>query len=144
MGIQENKELVRRRLQMWNEDNEEIAEEIFATDIVSHEPNGVDIHGIDGMTQNPIRFRKAIPDLKMEYSQIIASDDQVAFRFELSGTPRGPIGPFEPTGEPIHFRGAILARIENNEFKEEWVYADYLDFYKQMGFVDFPQILDEV
>lgn len=144
MGIEENKELIRRRLQMWNEDDDGIADEIFATDIVSHEPNSVDVHGIDGVKQKPIRFRKAIPDLRMTYSQITATDDRVAFCYELSGTPQGPIGPFEPTGEPIQLRGAIFARIVNNEFKEEWVFADFLDFYKQMGFVDFPQVLDEI
>ncbi len=75
----ENKQLVRRVfLELWNQRKLDVADEIFSSNYVNHDPATPDFSkGPEGVKQTAILYRYTFPDLLFTIDHMIAADEFV-------------------------------------------------------------------
>jgi len=134
---QENKALVRRyNDEFWGSGNEALADELFAENLVDHDPPGPDLApGREGMRQALRNFRSAFPDLETAYEHLIAEGDKVVLRWKARGTHEGDFMGIPPTRRQVTLRGVDILRIENGKIAERWAEYDNLGLLQQLGVV---------
>ena len=82
--------------------------------------------------------RAAIPDLRKEPEDVIATDDRVVIRYTMTGTQEGEFKGVPPTGEDVEIAGVGTYRIEDGKLAEAWYVADFLRAMTQLGVVEPP------
>ena len=138
---EENKALVRRELEeVFTRGNLDAAEDIYASDYVSHEtatvsrPGSEDIRGVEAARQIAAARREAFPDLTYTIEDQIAEGDKVATRFTARGTHLGELAGHPPTGKKVEVTGINICRIQGDKITEHWPHADILGMMRQLGF----------
>ena len=133
MSTEENKALARRSWELVSPDNLDLIEEVYAPDLVWHEPDQ-DIRGYDQAKQFVSTFFTAFPDLNATVEDVIAEGDKVVTRWTIRGTHQGEIEEFgPPTGKQVELRGIIIHRFEDGNIVEEWEVYDNLSLLQQLG-----------
>jgi steroid delta-isomerase-like uncharacterized protein len=83
--------------------------------------------------------RKALPDMKVEVSQILAERDLVAVHWTASGTNTREGMGFPATGKKIKVDGMTIFRFKAGKICEEWSVWDMLSVMRQAGLISSPQ-----
>jgi steroid delta-isomerase-like uncharacterized protein len=129
---EENKALVRRA---WEElaDNPDLIDEVYAPDLVWHEPDR-DIHGTEEAKQFVSLYKSAFPDMTITVEDVVAEGDRVVTRVTLRGTHQGETEEFgPPTGRQFEGTGITISRIEGGKIVEDWDAYDNLSTLQQLG-----------
>jgi steroid delta-isomerase-like uncharacterized protein len=130
---EENKDLARRSWQIV--DNLDIIEEIYAPDVVWHEPDQ-EVHGIEEAKRFVTNYKTALPDLNVTVEDAIAEGDKAVTRWTVRGTHHGEVEEFgPPTGRQVEIKGVTMHRIEDGKIVEEWEGYDILSILQQLGLV---------
>jgi steroid delta-isomerase-like uncharacterized protein len=134
---EQNKALVRRyNDEFWGEGNEALASELFAENLVDHDPAGQGLApGREGMKQALRSFRSAFPDLETSFEHLIAEGDKVVLRWKARGTHEGELLGIPPTGKQVTLKGVDILRIEDGKIAERWAEYDNLGLMQQLGVV---------
>lgn len=116
--------------------NLDVLDEILADDFVDHDPAPDQGPGPEGLKGFFRTLRTAFPDLKAEVDEMMASDDEVAIRYTISGTHEGDFMGFAPTGRRVEAAAMQIARFEDGKVKERWGITDQLGLLRQIGALD--------
>ena len=128
---EENKALVRRAWEL--ADNPDILEEVYAPDLVWHEPDQ-EIRGLEQAKKFVSAYKTAFPDLKITVEDVIAEGDKVVSRVTIRGTHQGETEEFgPPTGRQFEGGGITISRIEGGKIVEDWDSYDNLTTLQQLG-----------
>lgn len=140
MSLEENKAVVRRAYEGFNDGNIDILDEVFAPDYVAHFPGTEPVEGRDAAKQLVGAFMAAFPDLVFTIEDQIAEGDRVATRWSARGTHKGEFKGFPPkthgiqaTGNHVHFSATDIYRIVDGQVAEEWNTLEQLDVMQQIG-----------
>ena len=87
---------------------------------------------------------KGFPDLHDTIEGIIAEGDKVLVRVIVTGTHAGKYRRLVPTGKKITVTYVGIYRIVNGKVVKRWSVYDLLDFYKQLGIIEYAGFPDEV
>lgn len=137
----ENKALVRRFYdEVWNKGHLDVADEVFATDYVRHDPGPPAPAGPEGQKQVAAGVRKAFPDLIYAVDFMMAENDLVMARWTIQGTQTGDMMGAKPTGKKITFSGVNIFRFDYGKVAEIWNHRDDLSMMVQLGVVQFPEL----
>jgi steroid delta-isomerase-like uncharacterized protein len=116
-------------------DDLDILDEVYASDLVWHEPDG-DVRGLEKARQFVTTYKTAFPDLDVTVEDIVAEGDRVVTRWIARGTHQGEIEEFgPPTGRQMELQGITIHRIEDGKIVEEWERYDNLGLMQQLGLV---------
>jgi len=107
-----------------------------------YEPGGIgEIHGLVEL-QAPGNYRqwfgdlfRAVPDLKMEILDVVATGDVVAVRWRGTGVFDGDAG-FEglrPNGSSVDIQGCDVLRIRNGRIQRNDAYTNAAQLARQLG-----------
>ncbi len=130
---EENRDLARRSWELL--ENPDILEEVYATDLVWHEPDQ-DVQGLQEARQFVSMYKTAFPDLSATVEDAIAEGEKVVTRWTARGTHQGEIEEFgPPTGRQVEIKGITIHRIEGGKIVEEWERYDNLSVLQQLGLV---------
>ena len=141
MSTDSNIAIVRRFVEeLWNDRNLDVADEIFATDCVTHqlrsgEPLTSAPRDPETLKQHIRDWVKAFPDLQFTVEQTVASEDRVASHMTMRGTHTGEWMGVAPSGKQLSIEMMIIHRIEARKIVEDWVLVDSLGFFQQLGLV---------
>jgi steroid delta-isomerase-like uncharacterized protein len=129
---EENKALARRA---WEAvENPDLVDEVYAPDVVWHEPDGEVIRGTEEAKQFISTYKTAFPDLNISVEDVIAEGDKVVTRVTLRGTHQGETEQFgAPTGRQLEGTGVTISRIEGGKIVEDWDSYDNLSTLQQLG-----------
>jgi steroid delta-isomerase-like uncharacterized protein len=128
---EENKDLARRSWELL--ENLDILDEVYATDLVWHEPDQ-DIQGLEEARQFVSMYKTAFPDLSATVEDVIAEGDKVVTRYTVRGTHQGEMEEFgPPTGRQVEVKGITIHRVEDGKIVEEWERYDNLSLLQQLG-----------
>lgn len=129
--------LTRRVIEgLWNRGNLVIADEVFASTFVSHNPDNPDLPlGPAGARQSVNTSRRAFPNLCVTIEDIFGKDDRVVVRWNAKGTHQGELRDIAPTGKTFSYGGISICHIENGKFQEIWWARDTLGLMRQLGIV---------
>jgi steroid delta-isomerase-like uncharacterized protein len=130
---EENKALARRSWKIV--DNLDTIEEIYAPDVVWHEPDQ-EVRGIDEARQFVTTFKTALPDLNITVEDVVGEGDKAVTRWTVRGTHQGEVEEFgPPTGRQVELKGITIHRIDGGKIVEEWEAYDNLSILQQLGLV---------
>ncbi len=132
---EQNKTLVRRCFEeIWNKEDWAIADELIATDHVSHDPAYPWIpSGTEGIKQLITIYRTAFPDTQFTIEEMVAEGDKVVTRWTARGT-------YRATSQPTTVSGTNIDRIAGGKIVEHWSHWDSLGLLQQLGIVPFGQL----
>ncbi len=130
---EENKALARRAWEIVSSANLDLLEEVYAPDLVWHEPDQ-DVRGIEEGKRYVSDALVAFPDAQVSVEDMIGEGDKVVSRYTIRGTHQGETEEFgPPTGRQIELTGITIHRFEDGKIVEEWEIFDTLSMLKQLG-----------
>jgi steroid delta-isomerase-like uncharacterized protein len=111
-----------------------VAEEIFADDVVDYAPAIPDQPpGREGEKQALATFRSAFPDLRVTTEDLIAEGDKVVLRWTARGTHEGDLPGVPATGKQATLKGIDILRLADGRIVERWAEYDNLGLLQQLG-----------
>ena len=131
--IEANKQLVLRHMELWDTGNLAIADEIFATDYINHDPALPDVTDLEGLKGFVVVSRMAFPDFHHTSEDLVAEGDKVARRVTVTATHQGEFMGIPATGRQVTWTGIIISRITDGKIVEEWWNYDALALMQQLG-----------
>ena len=135
MSLEENKAIVRRFVEAYNDRNLDLFDDLLAPDYFDHTSKV----GIEGLKQLMSMAFKAFPDLHETIEDIIAEGDKVWVRITFTGTNTGEWLGFAPTGKKVTSKNVDTYRIVNGKLTEYWNVTDASDFNKQLGIIEYTE-----
>ena len=121
MGIEENKELIRRyNDEIWNKHNLEKFDD-FA----------IGEESADHVRQ----FLTAFSNVQLTIDDLIAEGDKVVARLRATATNTGEFAGNPPTGNKVEIHSIRIYRIADNKIVETWAMQDRLGLMEQLGLV---------
>lgn len=130
---EERKELVKNAYEAWDDGDVEVFDEVYAEDVVHRV---LDIDDRDELKAVVPVWSDAFPDLSHTVEAMVAEDEWVCTRFEISGTHEGEFQGIEPTGNTFELLGIAMERVEDGKIVERWVVEDQYDLLQQLGAVE--------
>ncbi|SEB70728.1 ester cyclase [Terriglobus roseus] len=108
--------------------------DVFAADVVDHDPAPDQGKGPEGFIGFFTQFRAAFPDLKIAVDHLVADEDNIAIAYTVTGTQDGPFQGIPATGKKIKARGLQIAKFNSDaKIKERWGSSDQLGILEQIG-----------
>jgi len=107
--------------------------EVFAPDVVDHDPASGQGPGPDGFKKFFTDLRTAFPDLALAVDSIVADDEHVAIAYQIKGTHQGDFNGIAPTRRAVAARGVQLAKFRDGLIVERWGSSDELSLVQQLG-----------
>ena len=139
MGIEENKEIVRRFIEAGNNirgDTSKISAmvaEYLAPAHVHHTP----AMGVETRLEETVAFYNmlfaAFPDIFYTIDDIIAEGDRVVIQTTSTMTHKGAFQGIPGTGKRITTKSVDVFRVVNGKIVDEWSYPDLLGLMQQLG-----------
>jgi steroid delta-isomerase-like uncharacterized protein len=134
MSSETNKRLARLVTEeVWNKGNIEVAEEIFAADVVRNDANWPQVRGIEMYKQTLMTARTAFPNWSESIHDMVSEGDKVACRVTISGTHTGDLLGNPPTGKHFELPCLVIYRVAGNQIAELWSIWDALNFFRILG-----------
>ena len=136
MSLEENKEIICRLFEAYNQQNLDVLDELFTHDYVDHL---LQLRSLESFKQFYTQFFKGFPDTHSTIEDIIAEGDKVWTRSTVAGTHKGEYRGVSPTGKEITIKCVDSYRIVDGKVVESWGLYDFLDFYKKLGIIEYTE-----
>ena len=141
MSEEENKAVIRRWIEAYNERDLEAEADVLAPGFVAHVPDApapLDLEGLEAWRQYTAPFTEAFPDLRLTIQDIAAEGDTVAARVAFEGTHRGEFQGLPPTSKTVAFSSMEFNRVVDGQVEEHWVEINLLGVVQQLGVTPIP------
>jgi predicted ester cyclase len=140
LSLEENKAIVRRLYEALNKHNPALLDEFYESDYINHT---LQIRGLKSLKQLETMLWKGFSDWHETIEDIIAEGDKVCIRYKVTGTHTGEFRGLAPTGKSTKFTAVSIYRIFDGKIVESWALYDFLDFYKQLGVIEYREVPEE-
>src|SRR6266508_311582 len=120
MSIEENKNIVLRYQEIYNNNDLDRLTEVVSEDLLT--PNimpGIP-RGMEGAKAAHRIMLAGFPDYQTIIDDLVAEGDKVAVRITMSGTHTGSFMGIPATGKHVSFTGMYMARIVDGKIVEHW------------------------
>lgn len=125
---------------IWNAGDLSTVDEVMAGDGRFYGPHMPDGEGSREHWRHAIAmYRRAFPDLRVTYEELICAGDTVVGRWSVTGTQTGDLPGLPATGRPIALSGITIYRVVDGKILEAWEQIDLLSMWKQLGVVRLPE-----
>jgi len=140
MSVQDNKELLKKAAQAFNNIEDRSAWFSFHDDSVQAHGLGLIPGTLDkaGMTNFYNTLWAGFPDLTLHIDDLVGEGDKVVWRVTASGTHNGPFLGLPATGKAVSFGTQYTFRFANGKIVERWSNIDRLALLMQIGIVSLP------
>ncbi|MFJ9711984.1 ester cyclase [Streptomyces sp. NPDC101234] len=110
---------------------------VVAPDSVDHDPAPGQAQGPEGYKAMFGELHAAFPDLHVEVEHLMATDDELAFAYKISGTHPGSLMGRPATGRRVSYRGMQISRFDSDgKLVERWGSSDELGMLRQLGLAE--------
>lgn len=134
MSREHNIAITKRMGEAINKEDLNFLNEVFAPDVVDHDPAPDQGKGPEGFIRFFAQFRTAFPDLKIAVEEMVADEDKVAIAYTITGTQHGAFQGNPATGRRIKARGVQIAKFNREGMiVERWGSSDEAGILKQIG-----------
>jgi steroid delta-isomerase-like uncharacterized protein len=141
---EENKDVVRRWIEAYNERDLKAEAGVLAPGFVAHVSAALDpLEGLEAWRQFTAPFTEAFPDLRLTLQDIVAEGGTVAARVAFRGTHRGEFQGIPPTDKEVAFSSMEFNRVMDGKVEEHWVELDLYGLMQQLGAIPEPGRSDE-
>jgi C-1 hydroxylase len=140
MSSEKNKVIVHRFIEAYNKRNLDAFDDLVAPDFVDHTHQ---LHSREEFKQLFTMAFKGFPDWHEAIEDIIAEGDKVWVRVKATGTHTGEWNLFgvslPPTGKKVTMMMVFIFRIVNGKLVEGGEVDDSVDFFKQLGVIEYTE-----
>jgi steroid delta-isomerase-like uncharacterized protein len=134
VSVEANKEVVRRWYRdLWNRWDLDAADEIVHADVSFRGSLGTETTGIAALKDYVRTVRAAFPDFHNRIDELVGEANVVVARLTYTGTHRGPLFGFAPTGRRIEYAGVALFTLREGRVARAWVLGDVHGLREQLG-----------
>lgn len=113
-----------------------VADEILSPDVVMHHPSSpAPVAGKGAVTGFLGAFRAGFPDMNMKVENAFGDGEQIAVRWQMSGTQTAELFGIPASGKSVTVKGISILRVANGVIVEDWVAEDSLGLMVQLGLV---------
>ncbi len=133
MSIEENKNIVHRYQEAYNNNTLDALDEVMAVDVLTPKIMPGIPSGLEGAKAVHRRSLLGMPDFHTTIDDLIAEGDKVVARVTMTGTHTGDFWGFPASGKKVTFTGIYIARIENGKIVEHWGEEDAISLMQQIG-----------
>jgi len=134
VSIEANKEVVRRWYRdMWNRWDLDAADEIVHAEISFRGSLGATMTGVGAVKDYIRSVQAAFPDFHNRIDELVGEANVVVARLTYTGTHRGSIFGFAPTGRRIEYAGVAMFTLRDGRIVRGWVLGDIHELYRQLG-----------
>ena len=139
MSTEENKSVVRRWFQAFNDHDLAAEEASRSPDFAAHVPGAP--APLDGASWKSFiaAFFAGFPDFQLELQDLLAEGDRVAARWTFRGTHEGEFLGVAPTGKRVSMSAVEVNRVADGKVTEHWVVLDQLGLLQQLGAIPAPE-----
>jgi len=139
MTADDMKRFARERVEvLFNRGELDRVEEFVTPDFVNHEAWPGEDPGFEGFRLRLRRLHEAFSEMRMEVLEVVAGDDLVAYRAELSGVHTGTLLGIPPTGRSFTAQQMHMLRLRDGRSSEHWATRDDLGMLVQLGVITPP------
>ncbi|WP_319506003.1 ester cyclase [uncultured Methanolobus sp.] len=132
MSDEDNKLVLQRFwAEIFNARDLDLIDELFAEGWTYHGMQ--ELHGGHELKHFLNVFFTAFPDLKANIEDLISEKDKVVSRASCTGTHKGELMGFAPTGKEIIAEVICISRLENGKIIEDWELVDMFGIFVQIG-----------
>ena len=135
MSLEENKAIVRKAIGALNKQDLSLVDDLVAPNYFDHTTK----QGLETVKQAITVFCKGFPDFHVTIEDMIAEGDKVWARVTFTGTHTREYLGFAPTGKKISYKSVTIKRVVDGKMVEGWTVNDMLDFYKQLGVIEYTE-----
>lgn len=96
-------------------------------------PGGPTGTGVEGIRAAATEFIAAFPDLLFSVDELLEDGGRVAWRWTMTGTHRGQLGPIAATERPVRLTGLSVLTVREGKIVQDKVRADMLGLMGQLG-----------
>jgi len=136
---EENKTITLRAAELWNTGDLALADEIYATDFVNHDPSAPNVRDLESYKGYIVAVRTGLPDFHVTIEDMVAEGDKVASRWTARGTHQGEFFGISPTGKQATWTGIAIYRFSGGKIVEAWWSKDVLGLMQQLGVIPPPK-----
>ncbi len=135
MGLNENKELIRRWFnELVNEKNLNALERYCSKTFFDYNPlAGAEEGGVSASREGLERLHRGLPDVRGNIDEIYAEEDRVFVRSTLTGTHTGDLMGLRASGKQLKMEVWHLFRVEDGKISEHRAQTDPLMLLRQLG-----------
>ena len=105
---------------VWNQGDPNAIDELFAADVVIHNPTPGTPAGIEGVRFTINGLRAAVPDLQFSMDKLVVDGDLVAYQWSATGTSQAELPGIAAPGEKMTMSGLALDRLADGKISEIW------------------------
>ena len=139
MSGEDNKAVIRRWIEAYNERDLEAEAAVLAPGLVVHVSVAPGpLEGLEAWRQFTGAFSEAFPDVRLTIQDILSEGVMVAARVAFHGTHRGEFQGIPPTGKEVAFTSMEFNRVVGGQVEEHWVELDLLGLMQQLGAIPEP------
>jgi steroid delta-isomerase-like uncharacterized protein len=135
----EARDLAELHMRSFDERTWSRAPQIYAPDVVSVQPGGTVIEGIDAMLAFGQGFATAFPDSHHEVRSITESGNIAVAEVTFTGTHTGPLaspqGEVPPTGQALRLPACLVFEVSAGRITAQRAYYDQMTLAAQLGLV---------
>lgn len=136
METGQNQSLVRRFFdEMCNQRKLNVADELFASNHVYHDPQAPTGPGPGGVKQVISAYQAAFPDAHWHVLETIIADNVIVTRWKATGTQKKELNGIPATGKSVDVQGTWIHRVKNGKIAESYNVWDTLGMLQQLGIV---------
>lgn len=121
---------------VWNEGDAEAAGQFLAPAYTIHHDPGDPWEGrtldIEGFKDRVRRSRAPVPDQRFELLDVFEGGDRITITWLWTGTHRGEIAGFPPSGRILQMSGATVYHFDGDRISGHWQVADRLGIFRQL------------
>jgi steroid delta-isomerase-like uncharacterized protein len=128
-------DLVRRFVGKFNAGDVATIDEEYDQIYILDFPGGPTGAGKAGIRQASGAFMIAFPDLRFVIEDLFEELNRVAWRWTMTGTHLGVLGPFAASGRPVRLTGISMTQVIDGKITFDRVRADMLGLLAQIGAV---------
>jgi predicted ester cyclase len=140
MSTEQNKATINRVYEeMINQDKRNIIDEIYAADVIVHDPFMGTVSGVDAFRQLLGMFDTAFPGHRVKVHHILAEGDLVSVVHTHLAKHTGQFMHLAPTGREIAVNGVEVFRLADGKIAEFWRHDDDMGLMMQLGAIPAPQ-----
>jgi steroid delta-isomerase-like uncharacterized protein len=137
---EQNKALIRRWIEAYNERDLEAEADCLAPGLVVHVSAAPGpLEGVEAWRQFSGSFAEAFPDLRLTVQDIAAEGETVAARVDFHGTHRGMFQGIPPTDKEVAFSSMEFNRVVEGKVEEHWVELNLFGLMQQLGAIPEPE-----
>jgi steroid delta-isomerase-like uncharacterized protein len=133
VSTDENRIIARRIVEEFINNGElDVADELFAADLVNHSPGRGTTPVRGGMKQFIANLQVAFPDHKLTIEDMIAEGDKVVLRMTGRGTHTGDLGMLPATGKRVEVPLISILRFSSGRTIERWNVSDKVSILQRL------------